>query len=97
MGTLGEEAKQYVAPTTKNITDLDVVSTAFPLEDREGTDKDGKMFKYKVVVVNNEDYRVPSTVIGSLKAILEKKPGLTDFSVSKTGSGLETRYTVIPL
>ncbi len=76
---------------------MEVVSTSYPLEDREGTDKDGKVFKYKVVVVDGVDYRVPNSVIGNLKAILEKKPDLKDFSVSKTGANLETRYTVIPL
>ena len=35
--------------------------------------------------------------ITSLKAILEKKPDLKDFSVAKTGTNLDTRYTVIPL
>ncbi len=86
-----------MAPTTNNITDLNVVSTSYPLEDREGTDRDGKVFKYKVVVVDGVDYRVPNTVIGNLKAILERKPDLKEFSVSKTGANLDTRYTVIPL
>jgi len=97
MATLSEEASQYEKPTTKNIADLKVVSTSFPVEDREGKDSDGKVFKYKAVVVDGEEYRVPSSVLGSLKAILEKKPDLKDFSVSKTGTNLDTRYTVIPL
>jgi len=97
MATLSEEASQYEKPTTKNIADLKVVNTSFPVEDREGKDSDGKVFKYKAVVVDGEEYRVPSSVLGSLKAILEKKPDLKDFSVSKTGTNLDTRYTVIPL
>ncbi len=97
MVTLGEGARQYVPPTTNNITDLKVVSTSYPLEDREGKDKDEKVFKYKVIIVDGEEYRVPNTVIASLKAILEKKPDLKEFSVSKTGANLDTRYTVIPL
>lgn len=97
MGTLGEEASQYEQPKTKNITDLKVVSTSYPLQDREGKDTNDKVFKYKVFIVDGEEYRVPSSVLGSLKAILEKKPDLKEFSVSKTGSGMDTRYTVIPL
>lgn len=97
MVTLGEQANQYEKPTTKNITDLKVVSTSFPVEDRTGKDKDGEEFKFKVVVVDGEDYRVPNSVLGSLKAIMEKKPDLKEFSVSKTGINLDTRYTVIPL
>jgi len=97
MVTIGESASQYEKPTTKNITDLKVVSTSFPMEDREGKDKEGQPFKYKVIVVNNEEYRVPNSVLSSLKAILEKKPELTDFSVTSSGNGMDRRYVVIPL
>jgi hypothetical protein len=37
------------------------------------------------------------SVIADLKAILEKNPTMQKFSVSKKGTGLQTRYTVIPL
>lgn len=97
MGTIKEEAQEYTAPQTLNITDLKEVRTDLPMEDREGTDKDGKVFNYKVIIVEEKEYRVPGPVIGSLKAILEKKPDLEKFSVSKTGTGIESRYTVIPL
>lgn len=97
MPTLKEEAEAYTPPQTKNIADLEVVSVEMNLEDREGINSVGKEFKYKVIVVDGEEYRVPGKVIGDLKAILEKKPKLTSFSVSKKGSGLGTQYTVIPL
>ncbi len=97
MVTIGEGAKNYEPPKKLDITDLKVVSTSFPLEDREGKDQDKIIFKYKVIVVDGEEYRVPNPVIASLKEILEKKPNLKEFSVSKTGSNLDTRYTVIPL
>ena len=96
MTTLKEEAVAFVPIQTKNIADLQIVDVNLNLEDREGKDKDGVVFKYKVIVVNGEDYRVPGKVIGDLKAILEKKPDLKQFSVSKKGSGLSTQYTVIP-
>jgi len=97
MAKLSEEAKNYIAPTTKNIADLKQVSTDLELEDRTGKDADGKDFKYKVIVVDGEDYRVPGSVLGNLKAILEKKSTLKTFSVSKQGSGMNTKYTVIPM
>jgi len=98
MVSLSEFAKGYTPTTTKNISDLKEVDVALNLEDREGIDKKGNAFKYKVVVVNDEDYRVPSSVIGALKAILEKKPSLKKFSVARQGKLKEdTRYTVIPL
>jgi len=98
MVTLSEFAKTYTPATTKNIADLEEVDTNLVLEDREGTDKSGNTFKYKVIVVNGEDYRVPSSVIGNLKAILSKKPALKKFSVAKQGTTKDdTKYTVIPL
>jgi hypothetical protein len=98
MPTLSEFAKTYTTETTKNISDLKEVDTNLVLEDREGTDKSGNIFKYKVIVVDGVDYRVPSSVIGNLKAILEKKPSMTKFSVARQGKTKDdTKYTVIPL
>ena len=97
MAQLKDEALNYQAPTTKNIADLDAVDVSIELVDREGKDQQGEVFKYKVIVVNGEDYRVPGSVIGNLKSILLKKNDLKTFSVSKTGTGMNTRYTVIPI
>jgi len=46
--------------------------------------------------VDDEEYRVPTSVLKSLKVILEDKPDLKFFKVKKTGEGLKTEYTVIP-
>lgn len=97
MEKLKDAALQYEQPSTKNIADLDSVDVELNLEDREGKDNNGEVFKYKVVVVNGEDYRVPGSVIGNLKGILQKKPDLKTFSVAKQGEGMNTRYSVIPL
>jgi len=98
MVSLSEFAKGFTPVTTKNISDLKEVDVALNLEDREGIDKKGNTFKYKAIVVNGEDYRVPSSVIGALKVILEKKPTLKKFSVARQGKSKEdTKYTVIPL
>ena len=95
MATLKEEAQEYEPPQTKNIADLESVGVDFELENREGKDNEGKVFKYKVIVMNGEDYRVPGKVLGDLKVILEKKPDLKTFSVTKKGEGLKTQYTII--
>jgi len=101
MAKLGEEAKAYEPPKTKNIADLEVVRVDAEMEEKEFTKKDeeGKeeTFTVNVIVVNNEEYRVPNSVLKSLKAILEKKPELKTFQVAKTGEGFKTEYTVIPL
>ena len=97
MATLSEEAKSYEPATTKNIAELDIVETSWPVETREGTDQNGQPYSFKVVVKDGQDYRVPSSVLVNLKSVLAKKPDLQKFSVSKIGEGMSTKYTVIPL
>ena len=89
--------------TTKNIADLPEVSTDLELEDDEfeftdKTTKQVKTVKQKVVVVNGESYRVPTTVIQQLKVLLEDNPTLKKFKVKRSGSTKDdTRYQVIPI
>jgi hypothetical protein len=94
MGTLKEEAQAYEPKQTLNIADLDVVPLDLKLENGEGTDDEGKTFKYKYTELNGKQYRVPSSVIGEIKKILKLKPEVQKIKVSKHGSGLSTRYEV---
>ena len=97
MVKLNEEAKNYEAPTMKNITDLKEVPTDLEVTEevfKEGTEDE---FKVKVIRVEGEAYRVPVSVLKSLKAILEVKPDLKKIKVIKSGTGMNTEYTVIPL
>jgi len=97
MVSIKEEAKAYQPKLTHNVAELKSVNVSLNMEDREGIDSKGDKFQYKVIVVDGEDYRIPGKVIGDLKSILEKKPDLNEFSVSKKGTGMNTQYTVIPL
>jgi len=102
MTTLIEFAKAYEPTRTRNISDLPEVPTDLQLVDDEFETEDRetgvtKTVRQKVILLNNEKYRVPISVITDLKAILEKNPELKKFSVSKKGTGLQTNYTVIPL
>ena len=94
MANLKEEATKYVPKQTLNIADLDVVDLSFPVEDRPGTDLEGKEFSYKVMVVNDQEYRVPATVLEGIKNILKLRPDTQKVKVTKRGSGLQTRYEV---
>ena len=97
MGKLNEEANSYEAPTMKNITDLKEVPTDVEVVEevfKEGTEDE---FKVKVVRIDGESYRVPVSVLKNLKAILEHKPDLKKIKVTKSGTGMNTEYTVIPL
>lgn len=95
--TLKDTAMAYESRSIGNIADLPKVSTDLQVEDREGTNDEGKTFQYKVITVNNQEYRVPASVLKSLKTILEDNPNLAFFKVRKTGTGMNTEYTVIPL
>ncbi len=99
MVTIKEEAQNYESEQTKNIADLDKVSVDLNIEPelRKGTNNDGKEFKYKVTIVDGEEYRVPNSVLKNLKVILKAKPDLKTFKVVKTGEGMNTSYTVVPI
>ena len=97
MPTLKETAKGYEPAHTFNIADLEVVSTDMKMMYETGEDKDGKQFSYGYIEVEGKQYRVPTSVIAQLNVILEDSPELQKFRVKKTGEGMNTRYTVIPL
>ena len=102
MAKLNEFVTDYVSTsTTKNIADLQTVSTDVELiDDSFEFERNGetKVVKQKVIVVNGENYRVPITVIQQLKVLLEDNPMLKNFKVKKSGSTKDdTRYQVIPL
>ena len=96
--TLKQEAEEYEVPTkTRNIVELNKVSVDVVIEDDNFTNKDGEEVKQKVIIVGDEKYRVPVSVLNNLKVILQDNPNLKEFRVRKTGEGMDTRYTVIPL
>ena len=97
MATLKEEAQAYEPQQTKNIADLEVVNIdeVNVLESEEKKDKDGKPFRYKYFVKDGEKYRVPSSVLEEIQSILEVKPKTKFIKVTKSGSGLNTKYKVI--
>ena len=99
---LKEEAQAYESKQTKNIADLEIVSVDLEVEDDEFEaidDKtgDSKVVKQKVAIIDGERYRVPASVLKQLKVLLEDSPNLQKFKVKRTGQGLATDYTVIPL
>jgi len=100
MSKISEYVKDYEPTTkTKNIAELDKVSTDLELQDDDYEfTKDGetKTVKQKVIVVDGENYRVPVTVIQQLKILIEDDPDLKSFKVKRSGSTKDdTRYQVI--
>ena len=98
MATLKEKAIGYVPKQTKNIAELPEVSVSVEIyDDGEGTDSSGKEFHYSYIELNGEEYRVPDSVVAQIQTQLTGNPELKRFRVKRTGEGLKTRYTVIPL
>ena len=96
MTTLREAAQAYEPPQTLNIADLDRIPMDLELKDGVGKDKEGQEFKYKFTELEGKQYRVAGSILGGIKAILQKMPGLKFVQVIKQGQGMNTRYQVIP-
>ncbi len=96
MATIKESAQAYEPPTTLNIADLEKIPINLELKDGSGKDKEGQEFKYKYATIDGKQYRVAGSILGGIKAILEKVPNLEFVQVIKQGQGMNTRYQVIP-
>lgn len=96
MATLKEFAKEFTPQQMKNIADLEVVRTDQEIMEETRKNKDGEDYVVKFIVIDNEEYRVPASVIEQLKMFLESRD-LKTFQVKKSGQGLNTKYQVIPL
>ena len=71
MASLKDSAIAYVAPArTKNIAELNRVSTNLNLERKSGKTKEGEEYVIDYITVGGEQYRVPASVLKSLKLIL---------------------------
>jgi hypothetical protein len=89
-----ESAKEYSPKQTFNVAELPSVDVNLKLENRDGTDDEGKPFSYKVVIVDNKEYRVPSSVLEKLREALKIRADIKKFKVNRSGSGLNTRYSI---
>jgi len=94
MASIIESAKAYEPKQTLNIADLSSVDVNLNLESRKGKDDGGKEFTYQVIVLDGKEYRVPAMVLEKLKEALKIKPDIKKFRANRTGSGLNTRYSV---
>ena len=77
------------------VTDLEMLPVNIEIEEANGEDKDGKEYTYHFVTLNGQKYRIPNSVITQIGVILSVMPKIQNVNVSKTGTGLNTRYQVI--
>jgi len=97
MTNIKEAAEKHEPKKTKVVSDLEVVRMDSEIKEETAQDEKGVDFTYSYITVNGVKYRVPDSVLNSLKIIIAASPNITSFKVTKTGTGMSTRYTVIPL
>ena len=95
MATLREAAQAYVPPQTLNIADLDKIPIDMELKDGEGKDKEGQAFKYKYAVIDGKQYRVAGSILGGIKAILQKVPTLQFVQVILDASHINVDIEIV--
>ena len=81
---------------TKNIAELEKVSVDMEVFTEQRGEGD-KAFEIDLIKVEDQEYRVPKSVLRQLKTLIENKPEMTEFQVLKSGEGMETSYQVVPL
>ena len=97
MTSIGEEAQAYEPQRMKNIADLEVVSVEQEIKKDARKDQANEEYSVSFVVMGNEEYRVPNSVLEQLKTMIKEKPDMKTFKVTKKGEGLNTSYQVVPL
>ena len=97
MTSIGEEAKAYEPQRMKNIADLEAVSVKQEFHKATRKDKDKKDYNVSFIIIEGEEHRVPNSVLEQLQTMMQEKPDMTTFKVTKKGEGLNTSYQVVPL
>ena len=93
--SLRDSAINYVPRRVGNIADLERISVDIPVE-RKTYGAGNDAFTIDVVTVDEEDYRLPVSVVAQLQALMAVE-SFEFFKVVKTGITMkETKYTVIP-
>ena len=97
MVSIKDFAKAFEPQQMKNIADLETVDASIEIKRETRKDQNNEEYSVMFIVVDNEEYRVPPSVVAQLKAVIEAKPDLATFKVSKSGQGMGTKYQVISL
>lgn len=98
MTRLKDAAKAYVqTAAVKVISDLDSVSLEIdmiPTVFKKGEEDE---YTQDIIIVDDEQYRVPKTVQAQLKTMIDANVKFESFNVVRTGTTMsDTVYTVIP-
>ena len=97
MVSIKDFAKAFEPQQMKNIADLETVEANTEIKRETRKDQSNEEYNVMFIVKDGEEYRVPPSVVSQLKAVIEAKPDLTTFKVTKSGQGMGTKYQVISL
>ena len=97
MTSIKEFAKTHEPRSMRNIVELETVRADIEIKEEDRKDQNNDEYPVMFVVVDAVEYRVPSSVVTQLKAIIAAKPDLASFKVTKSGEGKGTKYQVISL
>lgn len=89
---IGQEADKYEPSKVRNISELDKVLITEEVQEELEVE-----FPYKFILRNGERFKLPISVLASIKELKAANPKLTSFRVKKTGDGIKVKYLVIPL
>jgi len=96
MATIKESALAYEPPQTLNIADIEYYEANIELKEDIAKNSEGKDFEVKYIEKNGKKYRVPNSVLAGMKGILMKFPNTSHFTATKMGTGMNTKYQVMP-
>lgn len=97
MVSIKDFAKAYEPQQMKNIAELDIVKADIEIKKETRKDQNNEEYQVMFIIKDGEEYRVPPSVVTQLKAVVEAKPDLETFKVTRTGQGMGTKYQVISL
>ena len=94
---LKESAQAYTPQQTLNIVELKRVPLTIEVVEETHNDNDGNPFTGLYAIVEGQKYRVPYSVLNQIKMIVAEQPNTKFVKVTKTGTGMATKYMVMPV
>lgn len=95
--TIKDAAMAHIPDEMLHVADLPEISVNLTLQSRDRQNQKGETYKQLYTEINGRKYLVPQKVLEIIQGILKLKPSVSRVKVSKTGSGLATKYKVEPL
>jgi hypothetical protein len=94
---LKESAQAFTPQQTLNISELKRVPLTIEVNEETHQDNEGKDFTGLYAVIEGQKYRIPYSVLAQIKMVVQEQPNVKFVKVTKTGTGMATKYLVMSL